>query len=340
MEALFYILAIIIIAFVLVYSFIYINNYKNIRWFSTPSPEGKYADSNGKKIFYRIKGKGGAVVVVMNSLGSSQAEWWPIQNEVGNKCRIITYDSPGYDWSTSEDEAKTINSVSDELKLILKFEKIRKPVYIVAYGTGAFKAKQYVKDNPDKVSGILFINPMPFRYSEWLEAINNIDECPDLIQAAKKKRKLASKGIYRLSSPFKGYKLDKRYKKHIIEHYSRTANYATLINDLEQLENNLNEVNTTEDFPDIPIHVLYPASESLIRDWVRSGINEYSARQLQRVYEDLSKDITKLSSNTVSREVMNSGEFIHLSKPDIIVNEIIQMVSDKKKDKKKSSTKE
>ncbi len=334
MGAFFYAFIAIIIICVFTYLFIFINGYKNIKWYNTPPSEGKFADSNGKKIFYRVKGKGGDVVVVLNAIGSSQAEWWPIQNEIGQKCRMITFDRPGYDWSTSDEEVKPISSIVDELNIILKFEKIRKPVYLVAHGTGAYYAGYYAKNNPEKVMGILFVNPLPFHYSKWKEAINNIDECPDLEQTATKKRNLASKGIYKLSSPFRGYKLDKRYKRHIIEHYSRTSNYDTMINDLEQLENAMNELNADGKFPEIPVRVLYPSGESLIRNWVRNGINEYSARQLQRVYEDLSKDVIKITPHSTSMEVFGSGEHIHLSKPDIIVEEIRQMINVKKHDKK------
>lgn len=338
MGAFFYASASIILVIASVCSFIFISRYRNYKWFDAPPSEGKFADSKGKKLFYRVKGKGGAVIIVFGAIGSSQAEWWPIQNEIGQNCRMITFDRPGFDWSIlEEDDTKTLESISEELKLILKFERIRKPVYLVAYGTGAFYARHYAKSHPEKVSGMLLVNPMPFRYSEWKEAVKNIDECPDLTETAKKRKKLASKGIYRLSSPFKSYKLDKRYKRHIVEHYIRTANYDTMIDELDQVETALKEASASEDFPEIPVRILFPSGESLIRNWVRNGISEYSARQLQRVYEDLSKDIMRISPYTTSTEIVGSGEYIHLSKPEIIIQEIRQMISAKKGKKHKIS---
>lgn len=334
MGIIFCVAAFIVLATASACAFIFISRSINHKWFDSPPSEGKFADSNGKKLFYRVKGQGGAVVVVLGAIGGSQAEWWHIQNEIGQKCRIITFDRPGFDWSKSEEiDVKSFDAVSEEIKLILKFEKVRKPVYLVAYGTGAFYARHYAMSSPDKVLGILLVNPMPFRYAEWKEAVKNIDECPDLTKTAKKRKKLASTGIYRLMPPFRGYKLDKRYKRHIIEHYSRTANYDAMINELEQIELALNESAACSSFPEIPVRILFPSSESLIRNWVRNGISEYSARQLQRVYEDLSKDLLKISPCTSSTEVMGSGEYIHLSKPEIVVQEIREMVSAKKRKK-------
>ncbi len=330
MRGLFYFIAIVILMLLAVYLYILICNIRSVKWSKGPSQEGKFAAANGKKIFYRIKGKGGAVVVIINSIGSSQAEWWPIQNEVGQKCRVITIDRPGYGWSTSESDDISASDFAEELNLILKFEKIRKSIFIVANGTGVVYARYYCVTHPTKVLGALFTNPLPLRYSAWTNVFTSIDECPNMIESAKKMQYKASKGIYRLMSPFRGYRLDLRYKRHIIEHYSKTENYITMQNELSQLDKIIAEIESADKFPPIPLRVLYPAGESLIRDWVRNGINEYSARQLGRVYQELSADVMSLSPNSSSLEVEGAGEHIHLGKPNVVIKEIKNMISEQK----------
>lgn len=333
----YYASAFILLVAASVYSFIIFSRSINRKWFDTPPQEGKFADSKGKKIFYRIKGKGGAVVIIINAIGSSQTEWWPIQDEIGKKCRIITFDRPGYGWSKSEDNSITPDSIKDEIDLILKFEKIRKSVFIVTNWTGAIYAVHYAKSNPEKVSGILLINPVPLRYAEWKEAVKNIDECPGPAESAIKKKKMAAAGLYRLSSPIKGYNPDKQYKRYIVEHYSRTANYDTMLEEIAQVEAALGEASAGESFPAIPVRILYPSGETVIRQWVKSGISEYSARQLHRVYEEMSKDIMDISPLVSSEEVPGSGEFIHISKPEAIVRELNQLITPKKESKKRIS---
>lgn len=330
MRFLLYIIAFLIILLLSAYLYILICNIKSVKWFSKPSGEGKFADSNGKKIYYRIKGKGGPVVVIINAIGSSQAEWWPIQNEIGQKCRIITMDRPGYGWSTSESNDISAHSFAEELKIILKFEKIRKPVFIVASGTGVLYARYYCITHPNKVLGAIFTYPLPLCHKAWSEAVQSIDECPNMIESAKKMQYKASKGIFRIIPPFRGYKLDKRYRRYIIEHYSRTEHYNTMQNEISLLEKMLDEIKSSDKFPNIPLRILYPAGEALIRDWVRNGINEYSARQLGRKYQELSKDIMSISPNSTSLEVEGAGEHIHLGKPDILIREIKAMISEKK----------
>lgn len=331
MGLLLYILIFVIVAIVLGYLYIFLSSVKGNNWFNNTPSEGKFFTSKDEKIHYRIKGKGGAVVVVINSIGSSQAEWWSIQNKIGLKNRLITWDRCGYGWSTCTGQAITAKNISTELNNILKFEKIRKPVILVADYTGTLFARYFAATNPEKVAGAIFIHPFPLRYSDFLKAIHGIDECPDMFQTFKMRRLKASKGLFRFFSPLKGYNLDRQYKRYIIEHYTNTENYETMNAEASQINDMLDKIDDVDSFPKIPLKVIYPGSESLIRAWVRGGINEYSSRQLGRVYDVLSKEVLNLSPESTAIEVEGSRELIHLSKPDIIVQEINQMISKEKK---------
>lgn len=310
----------------LTYLFIFISVQRNIKWFKNASAEGKYADFHGKKIFYRVKGKGEPVVVVLNDIGSSQAEWWPIQNEVAQKFRMITWDRAGYDWSTPEEDLRSCAKICDELDSILKFERIKKPIFLVANGTGTVYARYYAMTHPLNVMGALFISPILLQYSHWLNTINETEECHNVFERTQKKRKYASRGIFRLLPPVMGYKLDRRYKRHIVEHYTKVENYDTIHLELSQIQNNLIEIEKAGAFPPIPLKILYPSNESLIREWIRSGTPEYSSRQLGRLHNELSGDILTLSPKADICEIEGTGEYIHLSKPDIVVKEIFEMV--------------
>lgn len=326
MRFLLYLLAFIFFAAFLTFLFIILSIKKNIKWFTNPSQEGKFADFRGKKIFYRVKGKGEPVVFIINAIGSSQAEWWPIQNELSLKYRTITIDRPGYGWSSSNENSRTAADISEELDNIIKFERIKKPIYLVAHGTGTVYARHYAVTHTNNVVGMLFIDPLPIRYSNWLEAINENEDYPSPLEMIDKKKLKASKGYFRLFSPFKGYKLDSRYKRFISEHYTKTENYDAMKQEISQIESSISQIEAAGKFPPIPLRILYPANESLIRDWVKNGATEYCARQMGRLHHELSNDILALSPKSSVREVERSGEFIHLSKPDIVVQEILELI--------------
>lgn len=328
MSFILYLLASILVILSALFVFLLLSARANKRWYDNPSSEGKFVDSHGKRIFFRVRGKGEPAVIVLGAMGGSQAEWWPIQNEIGMKYRMITLDRPGYGFSTAQESERTAARISEDLDTVLKFERIKKPVYLVAQGTGTLYARHYAATHPQNVAGVLFIDPLPLRYSKWLESINDIDECHNLSELAQKKKRKASKGLYRIIPPFIGYKLDRRYKRDIIEHCLKTGNYDTMQAEVSQIEASLAEIEAAGGFPSIPLKVLYPAGESLIRDWVKNGTSEYSARQRGRLHQELSGDILKLSTRSSIIEVEGSGEFIHLSKPDIVVREILKMMEE------------
>lgn len=343
----FLIYALLLIALVIASGFLYtlLSGLKNQKWYNKPPAEGNYIDFKGLKLYYREKGKNGATVVVINAIGSSQAEWWKIQNDIGLRNRMITWDRTGYNRSCRKDlsgsskevhrdslnQKDTAKATAEELNIILKFKKIRKPVILVANHTGILLALYYAKTFPENVAGMILVNPFPLRYSDFINDIKDIDECPDPLEIIDKNYSKATKGLFRMLSPYKGYRLDRRYLKHIIEHYSKVENYETMKLETSAINDIIDEINNADPFPKIPVRVLYPASEPLIRDFVRSGINEYSSRRLQRVYEQYSSDLINLTPETTSLEVAKAGEYIHISKPDIIVHEINNVIMNNKK---------
>ncbi len=321
-----YLLALAAAAFALSFLFIIISRKKNIKWYSGSPSEGKFADVHGKKILYRVRGKGEPIIVVVSAIGTSQAEWWPIQNEVGLKYRMITWDRAGYGWSTSEESIRSAENISNELDMILKIQRFKKPVYLVAHGTGTIYARHYATTRPQNVAGALFINPSPMQLSHWLNTVNENEECCDSLKKTLKLKNKASKGLFRIIPLFKGYQLDRRYSRDVVEHYTRMENYETMQLEFTQLQESLNEIEAAGSFPPIPLRVLYSANESLIREWIRNGTPEYSARQLGRLHHELSRDVLKLSPKATIHEIEGSGEYIHLSKPDILVKEMIELV--------------
>jgi len=309
----------------LYFLFIFLSFRINRKWFEKFPGEGKITDINGKKVFMRVKGEGDTIVVI-NATGSSQAEWWPVQDTLGHRYRVITYDRSGYGWSTADEKPKTVQNICDELDLILNLEGVDKPVYIVSGGTGAIYALYFAMTRPGKTAGVLFINPVPYEYDIWLDNVNYTEDFCNIFETAQRMEKYASKGVYRILNPLRGYKPDKKYKRYIAEHYTRIENYKTIKAELDELVNSARLLKNNV-FPPVPLRILNTSIEFLIREWVKNGASEYSARQLGRLLETIIKDYMLLSSDTVFVEVTGTGEHIHLSQPEKVAEEISEMIN-------------
>ena len=113
----------------------------------------------------------------------------------------------------SLNQKDTAKATAEELNIILKFKKIRKPVILVANHTGILLALYYAKTFPENVAGMILVNPFPLRYSDFINDIKDIDECADPLEIIDKNYSKATKGLFRMLSPYKGYRLDRRYLK-------------------------------------------------------------------------------------------------------------------------------
>jgi pimeloyl-ACP methyl ester carboxylesterase len=322
-------LILIALLFMLAVLFVLLSKPVNNRWYNNPYPEGKFLKSHQKKLHYRVTGKNEPAIVIITSAGSSQAEWWIIQNSLQLKYKTITWDRSGYGRSDSKKTEPTNAQIADEIDQILKFERIKKPVFLVAHGTGTIYAKYYAATRPDKVTGCLFVNPVPVNYAHWLDLVKENDDFPTIFETIEKRKNLASRGYYRIFSPIRGYKFSRRYKRAIVEHYTRIENYETAHRELSELLNNTDEINSLKLPLSVPVKILYPADESLVREWIKNGISEYSARQLVRIYQELCMENMDFSLSSSNLEIAGTGEHIHLSKPDIIIREIENMIGKK-----------
>lgn len=326
MNPLFFILSGIILAIIAYYSYIFISIHTNLKWYNSLPSVGKITDQDNSHLHIRVEGTDDPTVLVINSIGSSQAEWWTIQDKLKDKCRVITYDRAGYGFSKESENPRTASNICDELDKLLEQEKVDKPVILVSHGSGVIYARYYAATRPEKVAKALFINPPSLDFKTWLNEANSCEDCPNLFEMTLNKSKNASKGIYRIISPIKGWNpRNNPYKRFIEEHYTSSKNHKNTQGELAEFMTIIGELEQMQ-FPPIPLKIMRSSIEFLIRDWVKNGMSEYSARQLGRLHEKIANDILTLSPDSSVVELDGQGENIHLENPDIVAETISEMV--------------
>jgi pimeloyl-ACP methyl ester carboxylesterase len=295
-------------------------------WLRKPSEEGKFIDCRGRKIFYRVRGKGDPAVIIINTFGSSSMEWWSVQNDLDSHCRVITFERPGYGWSSASEGDAKASSVSDLIDSILRFERIKKPVILVTNGFASIYARHYACTRPQNVAGAVFINPVPVDYKHWLRSLAEFEEYKPPEKIAKKRLSLAKTGFYGIKSPFRRSFGTGKYGANLVQFYNAPSTYATMLKELSGLQDSLDELRNCDAFPHIPLKVIFSGEESLIREWARYGVPDYSARQICRQNRILSMDNLYLSPKSQLIEVEGGGELIHMGKPGGITTHVIGMV--------------
>jgi pimeloyl-ACP methyl ester carboxylesterase len=118
-----------------------------------------YVEVNGKKTFYRDMGKGEPIIVYVAGLGVPMDDILSLQKEISKTTRFISYDRAGIGNSEEMGNERRIATISDEFEIFLEKMKIKKKFILVGHSRAGFIARYYVNKHPEKVSGIVLIDP-------------------------------------------------------------------------------------------------------------------------------------------------------------------------------------
>jgi pimeloyl-ACP methyl ester carboxylesterase len=112
-------------------------------------------DAGGYRVHLYCTGEGSPTVIVTGA--GFSFDWSLVQPEVAKFARICTYDRSGTAWSEPGPRS-TCSQRSDELHRVLKTARIPAPYILAGHSVGAIVARLYAKSNPDEVAGVVFVD--------------------------------------------------------------------------------------------------------------------------------------------------------------------------------------
>ena len=139
------------------------------------SPKQNWVEENilendtGKLMAYHAGIENSKYLVVMEAgLGDDHTVWF--NNNIADFCaekyETVIYDRAGYGKSTIAETNRSIAVLSDDLgKVIEKYSKGRK-VILIGHSLGGLIIRDFTIKNPQKVAGMLFVDPSHEKYNE------------------------------------------------------------------------------------------------------------------------------------------------------------------------------
>jgi pimeloyl-ACP methyl ester carboxylesterase len=103
-------------------------------------------------------GSGSPTVVIESGGGSFSVEWALVQRQVVKYTRICAYDRAGYAWSDRGPTVDSIEQIMDDLNLLLRKLRIRPPYILVGASLGAIYTRAYQRRFPENVAGLVFVD--------------------------------------------------------------------------------------------------------------------------------------------------------------------------------------
>lgn len=121
-------------------------------------PPGRMADTgNGRRHIF-CEGSGAPTVVFITGNGIPAVLIRPLQDQVAGFSRACAYDRAGLGWSEPAIRPLNIAGQADELHKILAASGERGSFILAGHSYGGLIARQYVRDNPHTVAGVVLVD--------------------------------------------------------------------------------------------------------------------------------------------------------------------------------------
>ncbi|CAA6802083.1 MAG: Unknown protein [uncultured Sulfurovum sp.] len=274
-------------------------------------PIGDTVNVVGHNLHYVQKGLGtGSVIFEAGSDPSGTLSWSKVQDEVSKYTQTLSYDRAGLSWSERGEHPKTAENIAIELHTLLEETNMTKPYILVGHSFGCLTLRSFVRKYPTEVRAIVFVdashpkqNEMykkeAFTIPRWLVSMAN------------------NMGVVRLFSNQNTYpNTDKNESINSNMQGMMFKGVDTIVEEMNVFDKVAKEVESINTFNDIPLTVI-----SSIQDD-------------DKVWIELQKDLLNLSTN--SRHIMTkeSGHYIQLEEPRLVVEEIQKLIIGEEKNSK------
>jgi pimeloyl-ACP methyl ester carboxylesterase len=281
---------------------------------------GEMVDVGGHSLHLYCRGEAGASTVVMDSgLGGTVLDWQLVQPELAKSMRVCTYDRAGMGWSDPGHQPRTSQQIVKELHTVLGNAGVTGPYVLVGHSFGGTNMQVYASQYPDEVAGMVLVDSA--LEDEKAVALTQSHQPSPLLMKI-----YATIGLTRLpytlggeTSGLTSPELEDEqaaissHRKHIFAVADETSS----------LEESFDENRTDPmSLGDKPLMVLTAGSVQL----KGTGLSGEQVTLIDKLHSESQAALTRRSENAKQIIVEESGHYIQVEQPDLVIDTIRQVV--------------
>lgn len=289
-------------------------------------PQGELVDIGGFRLHLNCIGQGTPTVVMDAGGGAPSVAWGLVPSEIAKFTCVCTYDRAGFGWSDPNPKtSRTSQQSVDELHLLLTKVGINPPYILVGHSLGGVNMRLYASQYPEDVVGLVLVdssheNQMTHeiwrktKMLSWLYQVLRVVSQVGLLRLIGEMNLLPIlEGIKREihKYPLALQPLFDTFKSFCY----RPDYWATASDKLANIKKSFERVRSVTSLGSLPLIVLSQDSKD----------SKMSDERFQK-WASLQLDLTKLSSNSEHIIAENSGHFVPLDRPDLVISAVKRLI--------------
>ena len=281
---------------------------------------GQLVDVGNYKRHIYCAGQGTPAVILDSGLGDIFASWREVQPKIAKFTRVCSYDRAGLGYSDPSGRSRTSKDIAEELHMLLHKASIPTPIVLVGHSAGGHNVRVYASLYPDEVAGMVLVDSSHPDQDRLLPAALKTRDARMLREVELEEISMRF-GIPRLC------RFCDRFDYCHNDGVDRAAecNVHTVhegIAEWEAFPESAAQAAASGSLRDMPLIVLSHDPEKTDPD-----LPPDVDKLLRGAFENMQQELAQLSSKGVRIIAKDSGHYIQLERPEVVVEAVGSVVA-------------
>lgn len=130
-------------------------------------PPGTLVPVGAHRLHVRCDGAGAPTVILDAGIAASSLSWSRVQRQLAPLTRVCSYDRAGLAWSETSGSTRTMPAMVGELRALVDRVGGDPPFVLVGHSFGGMVVRAFARAYPREVAGIVLVDPL--HPEEWCE---------------------------------------------------------------------------------------------------------------------------------------------------------------------------
>jgi pimeloyl-ACP methyl ester carboxylesterase len=308
-------------------AFVYLDGSRKTRaLLAAPHPEGRIVQSDGVRLFARVRGQGKPAVIIEAGL-SPAVEWWPVADQLAQHTQVVTYDRAGWGFSAPSSSPRTADQITRELRALLSALAIEPPYVLVGESIGALYAQHFARTHANEIAGLVLVHPITTDHGRFeselpgAEYQNLFNLRPRMMGLAT----LAQLGLLHLAKPLPYQAFVPPDAALLRSLYAIEPTYRAMAAEHRMLHQSIEQTASASELS-APLVVVHHCSKCFVRELTSVQMAYDDAESIEQLWRSISLATAESSPHGRMIEATRSSRYLHVAEPELVSGAVLELI--------------